>query len=70
MPCRVRKEVWLEHPAETGIRKQTKTSLPYFQNKKNKEGDGGVYLFSKCKTGDCPIFATKPLILKCLPLNY
>ena len=45
MPCRVRKEVWLEPPAGARIRKKTKTTRPYLKKNKNKRGG---YLCSKC----------------------
>ena len=53
MPCRVRKEVWLEPPAGARIKK-TKTAPPYFQKKiKNKRG--GNICAPSAKHGKAPL---------------
>ncbi len=43
MPCRVRKEVWLEPPAGARIRKKRKLPPLIFKNKSKISG-GGVFV--------------------------
>ncbi len=63
MPCRVRKEVWLEPREGAKIRKKLKHSPPYFQKKIQIKRGGGICAQS-------PIHGIVPKIQACSNLNW